>query len=293
MSPLIKIENLSKSFGGVRALSSVNFEVLPGEVHALVGENGAGKSTLIKILMGVYHKDIGSIVIDGNEQEIRNPSKAKEIGLAAVYQDVMLARHLSVGENFFMGSLPLKGGLVDWNLVFKRADEFLAGLEIAVDSRHLVSELTIARQQLVAIAKVVWQGARLIIFDEPTALLTTAETDMLFEIIARLRREGKSIVYISHRMEEIFAICNRVTVLKDGRYVATLPIAETDKDQIVSLMVGRNVVFPARNYRATETVLEVKNLSSARHFAGISFSAFRREIFGIFRLVGAGRKQLI
>jgi ribose transport system ATP-binding protein len=295
MSPLIKIENLSKSFGGVRALSSVHFEVLPGEVHALVGENGAGKSTLIKILMGVYHKDTGSIVIDGNEQEIRNPSKAKEIGLAAVYQDVMLARHLSVGENFFMGSLPLKGGLVDWNLVFKRADEFLAGLGIAVDSRDLVSELTIARQQLVAIAKVVWQGARLIIFDEPTALLTTAETDMLFEIIRRLSREGKSIIYISHRMEEIFSICDRVTVLKDGRYVATLPIAETNKDQLVSLMVGRNVeeAFPARSYRATENVLEVKHLSSARHFADISFSVARGEIFGIYGLVGAGRTQLM
>jgi ribose transport system ATP-binding protein len=293
MPPLIKIENLSKSFGGIHALSAVHFEVLPGEVHALVGENGAGKSTLIKILMGVYHKDGGSIIIDDIEAEIRNPAKAKELGLAAVYQDVMLARHLSVGENFFMGSLPLKGGLVDWNLVFRRTDEFLAGLGIAVDSRHLVSELTIARQQLVAIAKVVWQGARVIIFDEPTALLTNAETDMLFEIIRRLSREGKSIVYISHRMEEIFAICNRVTVLKDGRYVATLPIAETNKDQIVSLMVGRNVVFPARNYRATETVLEVKNLSSARHFADISFSVCRGEIFGIYGLVGAGRTQLI
>jgi len=295
MQPLIKIENLSKSFGGVHALFSVHFEVLPGEVHALVGENGAGKSTLIKILMGVYHKDAGSIVVDGTEQEIRSPSKAKELGLAAVYQDVMLARHLSVGENFFMGSLPLKGGLVDWNLVFNKTDEFLARRGIAVDSRHLVSELTIARQQLVAIAKVVWQGARVIIFDEPTALLTTAETDMLFEIIRRLRREGKSIVYISHRMEEIFAICDRVTVLKDGRYVATMPIAETNKDQLVSLMVGRNVeeLFPARRCRAKETILEIRHLSSTRHFVDISFSVSRGEIFGMYGLVGAGRTQLV
>jgi ribose transport system ATP-binding protein len=293
MRPLIKIENLSKSFGGVHALSSVHFEVQAGEVHALVGENGAGKSTLIKILMGVYHKDSGSIVVDGVEQEVRSPAKAKELGLAAVYQDVMLARHLSVGENFFMGALPLRGGLVNWNQVFKRTDEFLSGLGIAVDSRLLVSELTIARQQLVAIAKVVWQGAGLIIFDEPTALLTTAETDMLFEIIRRLSREGKSIVYISHRMEEIFAICHRVTVLKDGRHVATLPITNTDKDQLVSLMVGRNVVFPARHCRATETILEVRHLSSARHFADISFSVSRGEIFGIYGLVGAGRTQLM
>ena len=293
MSPVIKIADLSKSFGGIRALSAAHLEVLPGEVHALVGENGAGKSTLIKILMGVYHKDAGSIVVDGIEQEIRSPAKAKELGLAAVYQDVMLARHLSVGENFFMGSLPLKGGLVDWNLVFRRTDEFLADLGIAVDSRHLVSELTIARQQLVAIAKIVWQGARVIIFDEPTALLTNAETEMLFEIIRQLSREGKSIVYISHRMEEIFAISNRVTVLKDGRNVVTLPIAGTNKEQLVSLMVGRNVVFPPRSYRATETVLEVKHLSSTRHFADISFSVCRGEIFGIYGLVGAGRTGLI
>jgi ribose transport system ATP-binding protein len=293
MRPLIKIENLSKSFGGVHALSAVHFEVQTGEVHALVGENGAGKSTLIKILMGVYHKDSGSIIVDGVEQEVRSPSKAKELGLAAVYQDVMLARHLSVGENFFMGALPLRGGLVDWNQVFKRTNEFLSSLGIAVDSRHLVSELTIARQQLVAIAKVVWQGARLLIFDEPTALLTTAETDMLFEIIRRLSREGKSIVYISHRMEEIFAICDRVTVLKDGRHVATLPITDTDKDQLVSLMVGRSVVFPTRHCRATETVLEVRHLSSTRHFADISFSVSRGEIFGIYGLVGAGRTQLM
>jgi ribose transport system ATP-binding protein len=293
MRHLIKIENLSKSFGGVHALSAVHFEVQAGEVHALVGENGAGKSTLIKTLMGVYHKDGGSIMIDGVEQEVRSPSKAKELGLAAVYQDVMLARHLSVGENFFMGALPLRGGLVDWNQVFKRTDEFLSGLGIAVDSRHLVSELTIARQQLVAIAKVVWQGARLIIFDEPTALLTTTETDMLFEIIRRLSREGKSIVYISHRMEEIFAICDRVTILKDGRHVATLPITETDKDRLVSLMVGRNVVFPTRQCRAAEPILEVRHLSSARQFADISFSVSRGEIFGIYGLVGAGRTQLM
>jgi len=295
VSPLLKVEQLSKSFAAVRALSAVQLEVLPGEVHALVGENGAGKSTLIKILMGVYAKDSGRIFIDGVERDVRSPTKAKELGLAAVYQDVMLARHLSIGENFFMGSLPQRSGLIDWGQVYKKADEFLAGMGISVDSRSLISELTIARQQLIAIAKVVWQGARIIIFDEPTALLTTSETDLLFDIIKRLKTDGKAVIYISHHMEEIFAVCDRVTVLKDGVYIDTLQTRETDKDQLITLMVGRDVgeAFPARQYHSGEAVVEVNNLSTTDRFQGISFTLHRGEILGIYGLVGAGRTELV
>jgi ribose transport system ATP-binding protein len=295
MSPVLRVEAVSKSFSSVQALSAVNLELLPGEIHALVGENGAGKSTLIKILMGVYAKDSGKIFIDDVVQEIRSPIKAKELGLAAVYQDVTLARHLSVGENFFMGSLPQRHGLIDWKLAYDRTDAFLAELGISVNSRDLVSELTIARQQLVAIAKVLWQGARIIIFDEPTALLTTSETEMLFGIIRRLKNAGKSVIYISHRMEEIFAICDRATVLKDGAYVATLKTSETNKDHLISLMVGRDLTeaFPARQYRSGETILEVKNLSSSGRFDKINFALHCGEIFGIYGLVGAGRTQLV
>jgi ribose transport system ATP-binding protein len=293
--PLLKVEELSKSFAGVRALSGVHVEVFAGEVHALVGENGAGKSTLIKILMGVYTKDSGTMFIDGVEQDVRSPTRAKELGLAAVYQDVMLARELSIGENFFMGSLPRRSGLIDWRQVYKKTDEFLAGMGISVDSRSLISELTIARQQLVAIAKVVWQGARIIIFDEPTALLTTSETDLLFGIIGRLKTDGKAIIYISHHMEEIFAICDRVTVLKDGVYVDTLETEKTDKDQLITLMVGRHVgeAFPARQYHSGEPVLEVNSLSAADRFQAISFTLHRGEVLGIYGLVGAGRTELV
>lgn len=295
MSPLLQVEKLSKSFSGVRALSDVELEVLPGEIHALVGENGAGKSTLIKILMGVCAKDSGKIFLNGFAYDIRSPIKAKELGLAAVYQDVMLARQLSVGENCFMGSLPQRNALIDWRLVHEKTDAFLAELGISVASRSLVSELTIAKQQLVAIAKVVWQGARLIIFDEPTALLTTSETEMLFGIIRRLKNNGKSVIYISHRMEEIFAICDRVTVLKDGAYVGTLKTNETNKDHLISLMVGRDFAeaFPALQYHSGETILEVKNLSSSGRFDKINFALHRGEIFGIYGLVGAGRTQLV
>jgi ribose transport system ATP-binding protein len=295
MSPVLRVEAVSKSFSSVQALSTVNFELLPGEVHALVGENGAGKSTFIKVLMGVYSKDSGKIFIDEVGQEIRSPVRAKELGLAAVYQDVMLAQHLSIGENFFMGSLPQQLGLIDWKLAYDRTDAFLAELGIDVDARALVSELTIARQQLVAIAKVVWQGARIIIFDEPTALLTTAETEMLFGIIHRLKNDGKSVIYISHRMEEIFAICDRVTVFKDGAYITTLKTNETNKDHLISLMVGRDVAeaFPPRRYHSGETILEVRNFSSAGRFDKISFALHYGEIFGIYGLIGAGRTELV
>jgi ribose transport system ATP-binding protein len=295
MSPVLRVEAVSKSFSAVQALSAVNFELLPGEIHALVGENGAGKSTLIKILMGVYAKDSGKILIDEVAQEIRSPVRAKELGLAAVYQDVMLAQYLSVGENFFMGSLPQRLGLIDWKLAYCRTDAFLAELGIEVDARALISELTVARQQLVAIAKVVWQGARIIIFDEPTALLTTAETGMLFGIIRRLKNDGKAVIYISHRMEEIFAICDRVTVLKDGAYVTTLKTSETNKEHLISLMVGRDVTeaFPARRYHSGKTVLEVKNLSSSGRFDKIDFALHYGEILGIYGLIGAGRTELV
>jgi ribose transport system ATP-binding protein len=294
--PLLQVQDVSKSFGGAKALSSVQFELLPDEIHAIVGENGAGKSTLIKILMGVYPRDSGTIKIGGQEVDIRSPHRARALGLAAVYQDIMLARHLSVGENFFMGNLPQKGGFVNWGLVFGKANQFLSELGVHVNSREIVSHLTIARQQLVAIAKVVWQGAKLIIFDEPTALLTTPETEMLFQIIRRLKRDGKSVIYISHRMEEIFGICDRVTVLKDGKYVGTRETAETTRDQLISMMVGRELThaFPAREYhRGSEQILEVRNLNSGKRFRDINFTLHRREIFGIYGLVGAGRTELI
>lgn len=294
-SPRLQMEGVCKSFPGVTALSEVDFDVMPGEVHALLGENGAGKSTLIKILMGVTQRDSGRILLGGEAVEIRSPLRAQALGLAAVYQDVMLARHLSVGENFFMGRLPRRRGLIDWAQVHRETDAFLSSLGLHIDPRTRVGDLTVARQQLVAIAKVVWIGARVIVFDEPTALLTTSETEILFGIIARLKAESKAIIYISHRLEEIFKVCDRATVLRDGSRVGCVDVAGATDDALVSMMVGRTIAqaFPHRKSNPGETVLDVRNLGAAERLKDISFELRRGEILGMYGLVGAGRTELL
>ena len=295
VTPLVRLEGISKRFPGVRALSDVTLDLMPGEVHALLGENGAGKSTLIKILMGAIPRDAGRILIDGEETEIRSPLRAQAMGFAAVYQDVMLVRQLSVGENLFMGRLPRTGGLVDWARVRHETDAFLASLGIHADARMKVAELPIAQQQLVAIAKVIWTGARVIVFDEPTALLSNSETDALFDLITRLKREGKAIVYISHRLEEVFRICDTATVLRDGCLVRHLRVAETNEDEIVSLMVGRTLekAYPRRDATPGEVVLEVRGVSAAGRLRDVSLAVRSGEILGLYGLIGAGRTELV
>jgi ribose transport system ATP-binding protein len=295
MTPALVMEHISKSFPGVRALTDVSLHVMPGEVHALLGENGAGKSTLIKILMGVYSRDSGRVLLDGTEHHITSPIRARELGLAAVYQDVMMARHLSVGENFFLGRLPRRGPLIDWKRVYRETDAFLASLGIEVDSRVLVGELTIARQQLVAIAKVVWAGAKVIVFDEPTALLTNTETETLFGIIARLKQDGKSIVYISHRLEEVFRVCDSATVLKDGAMVRRVDLSETNEHGLVAMMVGRQLeeAFPQRRHVPGATVLAVHGLETEQRLRSIDFELHAGEILGLYGLIGAGRTELL
>ena len=294
-APLLRLDGVSKSFPGVQALSDVHLELRAGEVHALIGENGAGKSTLIKILMGAIASDAGSILIDGQEVEIRSPLRAQALGLAAVYQDVMLARPLTVGENFFMGHLPRRFGVLDWKRMRRETDAFLRSLGIHVDARMRVDELPIAQQQLVAIAKVIWTGARIIVFDEPTALLTNAETDVLFGLIDRLRRDGRAIIYISHRLEEIFRICDRATVLKDGRFVRQVDVADTSEDELVSLMVGRTLdhAYPRRHAAPGAVVLELRSVSAAGRLQDVSMAAHAGEILGLYGLVGAGRTELM
>ena len=293
--PVVSMRGIGKSFAGVVALSGVDLDLRGGEVHALLGENGAGKSTLIKILMGVHARSSGTIAIDGEERAIASPLDAQALGLSAVYQDVTLAPHLSVAENFFLGHLPLTRGLVDWGRVHAESAAFLTSLGIDVDVRAKVSTLTIARQQLVAVAKVVWTGARLMIFDEPTALLTNTETEMLFGLIRRLKQDGKAILYVSHRMEEIFALCDRATVLRDGRLVRTLDVCDTTPDGVVALMVGREILrsTPTERPSASEVLLEVRDLSARGRFADISFSLCRGEILGFYGLVGAGRTEVM
>ncbi len=292
---LIRMEQITKTFPGVQALTNVSFDVRAGEVHALMGENGAGKSTLIKALMGVHEPTSGKIYVNGKAEEIKNPQQAKSLGLGAVYQDITMAPHLSVAENFFLGDLPRKAGFVDWKTINSTTAKVLQDLEINVNPKAIVEKLPIAQQEMVTIAKIVHEKAKLIVFDEPTALLANEEVELLFRLINRLRDSGCGIIYISHRIEEIFELGNRVTVLKDGTLVKTLNVADTNKDELVRLMVGRNVddMYSIKTFEPKETVLKVKNLTSKGVYENISFELRRGEILGLFGLVGAGRTEMM
>lgn len=294
---IVRMEKITKLFPGVRALDDVNFSVRAGEVHALVGENGAGKSTLIKILMGALTKDAGVICINGQQVDINSTAQAKKYSMGAVYQDVMLAQHLSVGENFFLGKLPhTKYGTVDWKTVYKVTAEVLKKLDINIDPRVIVKDLTVAQQEMVVIAKTLHEDTRIIIFDEPTALLAGDETEELFRLIQKLKENNTGIVYISHRLEEIFRISDRVTVLKDGRLVNTLPTSQTNEDALVSMMVGRSVkdmYSIGHGSKTDEVVLEVRSLTKKGIFENISFKLYKGEILGMFGLVGSGRTDIV
>lgn len=294
--PFLEMRGISKQFPGVKALDKVDLTVFPGEVHALVGENGAGKSTIIKIIMGVYQKDEGTVMLDGAEINIPNVIEAGKLGLAAVYQDLTLAHDLSIGENFFMGQFPRKkNGLIDWDHVFAKTEETLKALNVDVNPRLKITELSPAMQEMVAIAKTVHKKAKLIIFDEPTALLSNEEVVILFDIIRKLKNSGISVIYISHRLEEIFTICDNVSVLKDGKHVKTLPVAQTNQDELISLMVGRDLtdMYNIDHFSKGEELLKVENLSRTKVLKDISFSVKQGEIFGLFGLVGSGRTEVV
>jgi ribose transport system ATP-binding protein len=296
MIDLIVAQGVSKAFANVRALEEVDFVLRPGEVHGLVGENGAGKSTLIKILMGVYRRDAGTLHIKGKDIHELSPQAAKAAGLAAVYQDISLARTLTVGENFFLGRMPLsRWGTVDWNRAYRECAELLEALGLDIDPRSSLKSLSIAMQEMVAIAKPVHENADILVFDEPTALLTNEETELLFSVIRRLRSEGKGIIYISHRMEEIFSICDRVTVLKDGRRVNTLNVADTNTDEMMQLMVGRSMadMYTIKHLTPGESAIRVENLSREPHFRNVSLDVRHGERFGMFGLIGSGRTEVV
>jgi ribose transport system ATP-binding protein len=292
---IIRMTGISKSFPGVQALDCVDLLVRAGEVHALVGENGAGKSTLIKILMGAYSTDTGEIAVDGQRVEIKSPIHAKSLGLGAVYQDVTLARHLSVGENFFLGKLPTRGNFIDWPRVWSQTRSICEELGVHVNPRALIKDLTVAQQEMITIAKVIHGNARLIVFDEPTALLANEETEELFSLIAKLKSSGVGIIYISHRLEEIFSVCDTVTVLKDGKLVKCMPVHETRQEELVTLMVGRKMedMYNIEHAQPGETVLSVRGLTRNGRFQDINFDLHRGEILGFFGLVGSGRTEVM
>lgn len=296
MEKILEMKNISKAFYGVQALANVDFSVLRGETHILLGENGAGKSTLVKILSGAYHKDAGEIFFDGEQIEISTPLDAQRKGISIIYQEFNLIPGLSVAENIFLGREPVKGNrLINWRVLNENAKAILNKLHADVSPTALVATLSVAEQQFVEIAKALSFGAKLIIMDEPSATLTPAEIDRLFAVIRDLKRAGVSIIYISHHLDEIFEIGDRVTVLRDGELVATDDIKNVTKDMIIRWMVGRDLTntYPPRTTTPGEVVLEVQNLSRRGELHDISFHLRRGEILGIAGLVGSGRTELV
>jgi ribose transport system ATP-binding protein len=294
-SSLLELREITKSFPGVRALENVQFDLRSGEVHALVGENGAGKSTLAKILSGVYQPDRGEIWLSGARVRILNPADAQVRGISPVHQELQLEPYLSVAENIFLGRQPTGHlGIVDHRRMHSEARRLLGDLGVTIDPAASVESVSIAQRQIIAIARAVLSTARVIIFDEPTSSLTERETALLFEMISRLRATGIGIIYISHRMEEIFRLCDRVTVFRDGHYIATKSVAETNHREVIGMMIGRDIsdLFRKEVAPIRETVLEVRGLSKKGLLHDISFSLRRGEIVGVAGLVGAGRTDL-
>ncbi|WP_119070164.1 sugar ABC transporter ATP-binding protein [Aggregatilinea lenta] len=295
--PLVIMEGIEKTFPGVHALSECKFELTPGEVHALVGENGAGKSTLMKILSGVYSKDSGRVLVRGKEVEIHNPRSAQNLGICMIHQELNLMPHLTIAQNIFIGREPRLGlpFMLDEKQINEQTRELLGRLHLKLDPRTKVSDLTVATQQMVEIAKALSFNSDVLIMDEPTAALTESEIDELFRIIGQLRAHGVGIVYISHRLEELARIADRVTVMRDGRYIDTVGIDKVTIDQIISMMVGRTIYESAPQVpedASEDVVLEVRDLNRGRALIDINFQIKRGEIVGFAGLMGAGRTEV-
>ncbi len=287
--------DISKRFPGVQALERVTFDVRAGEVHALVGENGAGKSTLMKILAGVYHADSGQIIFRGQPASFTNPYDARAHGIGTIYQELMLVQYLTVAENIFLGKVPLNRlGWVDRKKMVQEARRLLQRLELGIDPTTFVSDLPVAMQQMVEIAKALSFEAELIIMDEPTSALSQHEIEVLFGTIERLRAEGRGVIFISHKLEEIFRLANRVTVLRDGRHVATQPVSEMTETQLVQMMVGRDLTsfFAKTASTLGGPILRAQGLSRRGQFYDVSFTLHSGEILGLAGLVGAGRTDV-
>ena len=291
----LQLTDVSKSFGPVVALRSGSLEVQPGSIHALVGENGAGKSTLVKIVAGVHRRDGGEFRLDGTLVDFGSTAESKGAGVAVIYQEPTLFPDLSVTENIFMGrQIRGRGRRIDKAAMYAEAERLFSGLGVRIDPRRPALGLSIADQQLIEIAKAISLDAKVLIMDEPTAALSGVEVERLFTVARQLRDEGRALVFISHRFDEVFALCDTVTVLRDGSYIGTRPIAETTVAEMVNLMVGREVadLFPKQETEIGEVVLQVEALQSTGVFHDISFTVRRGEIVGLAGLVGAGRSEI-
>lgn len=294
--PIIVVKNLSKAFPGVQALKDVQLDLYPGEIHTLVGENGAGKSTLMKVLSGVYQRDSGEIFLDGVKVEIPNPRAAQRHGISIIHQELNLMNHLTVAQNIFIGREPrkLKGILLDEKKLNEDARAVFSLLKMDIDPRTKMGELTIAKQQMVEIAKALSYEARVLIMDEPTAPLNATEIDELFDVIHKLKAKGVGIIYISHRMDELFRISDRITVMRDGQHVDTLNVQDTNLDHIIALMVGRKIQdngAPPAPAGDKPVALKVSGLSRGKALKNVSFEARKGEVLGFAGLMGAGRTE--
>ncbi|WP_312643620.1 sugar ABC transporter ATP-binding protein [Hydrogenoanaerobacterium sp.] len=290
---IVEIEHVYKSFPGVKALDDVSFHLKSGEVLALLGENGAGKSTLMKVLSGIYTRDSGDITIFGEKIGVLTPKKAQELGVAIIHQELNMCAHLSIAENIFLGREKSHSGLLSNKEMNKQAKAILDRLNIDLDPETIVGDLTVSKQQMVEIAKALSTNAKILIMDEPTSALTSKEIDDLFGIIRKLRDEGCGIVYISHRLEELQYIVDRVTIMRDGRHITTMNFAETTMQEIIENMVGREIKekFPKVVCERGKKILEIKNLNVGRLVRDISFDIYEGEIVGIAGLLGAGRTE--
>jgi D-xylose transport system ATP-binding protein len=302
--PLLEMKQITKEFPGVKALDGVTFDLSEGEFHALVGENGAGKSTLMKVLSGVYPAGTygGEIVIDGDVKHFRSVRDAENAGIAIIFQELSLVKELTVGENIFLGKEPSRFGVINWAQLYQKAAKLLQDLHLPIDPRTPVGNLGIGQQQLVEIAKALSQNARILVLDEPTAALTESEVETLFTILQKLKARGVGMIYISHKLDEVFRMSDRITVLRDGKTVGTKATIGLTKDEVIALMVGREVgdIFPKTNHEFGAVALEVKNLSAfdldnpqKKLVDDVSFSVRKGEVLGIAGLMGAGRSELL
>ena len=295
MATFFEMRGICKEFPGVKALDNVGFAVNEGEIRALVGENGAGKSTLMKILNGNYKKDAGEILIDGEPVDITDPQVAGAYGITIIFQELNLVEELSIAENIFAGRLAKKGKLINWKEINAQAKELLLRIGFDADPKTIVGKLTVAEKQMVEIAKALSRNSRIILMDEPSATLTKKELDALFKIIRDLKEQGIAVIYISHRMEEIFEICETVTVMRDGQIIGTRNVSDVTSKELVEMMVGREMdsAFPSRNVEIGEEVLRVENLCRKDRAQDISFSLHKGEVLGIAGLVAAGRTEIM
>jgi len=294
---LLEMTNVSKSFPGVKALDNVNLKIRPHSVHALMGENGAGKSTLLKCLFGIYSKDTGSILFQGKEIDFKSSKEALENGVSMVHQELNLVLQRTVMDNMWLGRYPRKGFFVDQDKMYRDTKAIFEELDIDIDPRDKVINLSVSQMQMIEIAKAFSYDAKIVIMDEPTSSLTEKEVNHLFTIIRKLKDRGCGIVYISHKMEEIFQLCDEITILRDGQWIATQPLEGLDMDKIIAMMVGRslNQRFPDKSNVPGETILEVRNLTSLRQpsIRDISFDLRKGEILGVAGLVGAKRTDIV